>query len=507
MKILSLNQIKKMDQYYIDSKSISSIELMEKAAKSCFEWIKKNNFLKKNIPFTILSGTGKNGGDGLCIAKKLNIYGAKTYIYIIHISNNLSDEFLIKKQQMLNEKINFYDIYENSKIPTFNKKSYLIDTIFGIGLNRNIEKFWSYFFNFINKIKFKSIISIDIPSGIFVEKHNDNFNSIIKATHTLTFQVPKIPFFLPDYEKYIGNWHILNFMSTNKFLKNVKTKLFFIEISNIKKIIKKRKKFSHKGNYGHGLLIGGSYGMIGSMVLSAKACFKSGIGKLTVYIPNCGYDIIQCTIPEAILITDKENYFINNINFIEKVNSIGIGMGMGLKTKTVYAVESFLIYCNNKKKKNLVIDADAINILGIKKKLIHLLPKETIITPHIKEFKRLFGSWENDYQKINILKKKSKEHKIFIILKGAHTIISTPDGEIYFNSTGNPGMSTAGNGDVLTGIIVGFLSQGYSPKESCIISVFLHGLSGDLASSKLGEESITSTDVIKFLPMAFKKIV
>ncbi|WP_185852155.1 NAD(P)H-hydrate dehydratase [Blattabacterium cuenoti] len=508
MKILSLNQIRKTDQYCIDSESISSVQLMERAAKGCFDWIIHNNFFKiREIPFIVLVGNGNNGGDGLSLSYMLHLYGATVSVYIVPISSHFSNEFLIKKNQILQHNINLKTINEGEKFPFLNQESYIIDAIFGIGFNRILNQYWKSFFHYINEKKFQAVISIDTPSGLFIEKSHENFEGIIKATHTLTFQVPKLSFLLPNYADYVGNWYLINIGWNKDFIRKIKTKNFYIDDVYIHAIYKKkiRKKFSHKGNYGHGMIIGGSFGMIGSVILSATASFRTGIGKLSVYVPSCGYQIIQNAVPEAIVNTDHQTHWISNIPILnENINAIGIGMGMGTHPKTVYALESFLL---KNKKIPMVIDADAINILSYEFKLLDLLPKETIITPHPKEFQRLCRcSWKNDYEKLHILKKMSTKHKIFIVLKGAHSIISTPHGILYFNSTGNTGMATSGSGDVLTGMIMSFLSQGYSPKESCIMGVYLHGLAGDIASKNLSEESIIANDIINYIGKAYLKI-
>ncbi|WP_185877378.1 NAD(P)H-hydrate dehydratase [Blattabacterium cuenoti] len=506
MKILSAKQIKQADQHCIDYESISSIELMERSAKKCFNWIIKNlYFLElKKFPFIILAGNGNNGGDGLSLARLLHLQGFKIITYILNVSNFSSKEFLLSKNKII-EKIKIKNIYENDNFPIINKKSYLIDAIFGIGLNRPINKYWKSFIDFINDLKLKSVISIDVPSGLFIEKKNNNIKGIIKSDYTLTFQVPKLPFLLPDYEIFVGNWHLLNIGWKEEFICKMNSKKFLIDKKEIC-FNKNRKKFSHKGNYGHGFIIGGSYGMIGSVVLSGKASFCCGIGKLSIYIPRCGYQIVQNTILESIVITDKKENFISNIYIPDNINAIGIGMGMGQNYYTIQAFNSFLKLCK-KGDPPMIFDADAINILSKNKSnLLKLIPSGTILTPHPKEFKRLFGSWKDDYDKLDMLKNISKKYGIFIVLKGAHTIISTPNEELYFNNTGNAGMATAGSGDVLTGMILGFLSQGYSSKDSCIISVYLHGISGDIAAKKVGMCSLRSTDIINCIAKSFNKI-
>ncbi|WP_185872764.1 NAD(P)H-hydrate dehydratase [Blattabacterium cuenoti] len=513
MKILSSSQIKKLEQTCIDNEHISSIDLIERAATSCLNWIINHKQLLfntlKNI--IILAGKGKNGGDGITLAKKLYLYGYYNItIYIVNIANNASNEFLIQKKKITKYgiKIKYIDKYQ--KFPIFNHTYdiLLIDAIFGIGFNRPIiSTYWISFFNYINNQQFRIVISIDIPSGLLMKKEDNNV-TIIKATYTLTFHFPKLSFFLPDYSDYIGTWYLLNIGWKDNYVHNIITNYFFIDKKIICKIYKKkRKKFTHKGTYGHGLLIGGSYGMIGSMALASKASFKTGIGKLSVYIPRCGYQILQQFIPEAIVQTDNNNFFIQKIPLSFKVNSIGIGMGIGDKNEqTSNAVKSFLLYQKKYGKIPIVIDADALNILSNQLNFLNFIPKNTIITPHPKEFYKLCGSWKNDYHKLEILKHFSQKNKIFCVLKGAHSIISTPDGDLYFNSTGNPGMATAGTGDVLSGIITSLLSQGYSQKEACIFGVYLHGLSGDLAAFNHSEESIIAEDIINYLDLSYKTI-
>ncbi|WP_185857961.1 NAD(P)H-hydrate dehydratase [Blattabacterium cuenoti] len=512
MKILSLNQIRKADQYCMDYESISSTQLMERAAKGCFDWIIHHHqyFKLKKIPFIVLAGNGNNGGDGLFLSKMLHLYGASVFVYEMNISNHFSNDFLIQKNKILEHKINLKTIHEGDQFPFFNQDSYLIDAIFGIGFNREMNPYWKSFFDYINETKFKAIISIDIPSGLFLEKKHENFEGIIKATHTLSFQAPKLCFLLPNYADYVGKWYLINIGWNNDFLNKIKTQNYYIDHQLVLSIYKKKKrrKFSHKGDYGHGTIIGGRFGMIGSVALASSASFRTGIGKLSVYIPSCGYQIIQSVLPEAIVHTDvKDNWISNIVISHNNINAIGIGVGMGVHPQTVYAVESFFLnLLKINKKIPIVIDADAINILSSQSKLLELLPKEAIITPHPKEFQRLFGSWKNDYEKLLILKKMSIKYKIFIVLKGAHSVISTPNGDQYFNSTGNTGMATAGSGDVLTGIIMSLLSQGYSSKESCIMGVYLHGLAGDIASKKLSKEAIIANDIIKNIGEAYLKI-
>jgi hydroxyethylthiazole kinase-like uncharacterized protein yjeF len=259
-----------------------------------------------------------------------------------------------------------------------------------------------------------------------------------------------------------------------------------------------REKFSHKGTFGHSLIIGGSYGKIGSVVLSSKAALSSGAGLVTAYLPKCGYQIMQTAFPEAMVITDEDEETIKNIQFDLEPTSIGIGMGMGTSDETISAFKSFL----KMNKLPLVIDADGINTLSKQNVLLKLVHKETILTPHPKELERLIGKWKDDFDKLRKVKEFSKTHSLIVVIKGSNTITVQND-KLYINSTGNPGLATAGTGDVLTGIITSLLSQGYESLSSAVFGVYLHGKAADLAVEDVGYQGLTASHVIEYLGKAF----
>jgi NAD(P)H-hydrate epimerase len=291
------------------------------------------------------------------------------------------------------------------------------------------------------------------------------------------------------------------------FYQSVHSRFELVDDTIIHSIYNPRKPFSHKGTFGHALMVAGSYGKIGAAILSTKACMRSGAGLLTCHIPTCGYDILQSTVPEAMVITDFNSSFITKVvqrtpsgeDDLRKYEAIGIGPGIGTasETKTMLK-EIFAAY-----RSPVVLDADALNIIASQKDLLKLIPVGSILTPHPKEFERLFGETANDFEKVELALKKANELNCVIVLKGHNTFIATTDGRGYFNSTGNPGMATAGSGDVLTGILTGLLAQKYSSVEAAILGVYLHGLAGDFAAKIFSLESMVAGDIIDNLGYAF----
>jgi NAD(P)H-hydrate epimerase len=275
-----------------------------------------------------------------------------------------------------------------------------------------------------------------------------------------------------------------------------------MENSDISRLLKKRKKFDHKGIYGHGLLVAGSWGKMGSVTLGAGAALRTGIGLLTCQIPVSGRVIIQTAVHEAMVRTDRSENYISEVKNTEQFDAIGIGPGLGTMPETQKALFTLL----SNFEKPMVIDADALNILSLNSAWNTLLKPGSILTPHPKEFERLAGKTQNSYERLEKQIGFSRDFKCIVVLKGAHTSITTPEGNVIFNSTGNPGMATAGSGDVLTGIILSLLAQGYSSEESAMIGVYLHGLAGDIAAEDSCYESILASDIINNIGKAFNRI-
>tara|TARA_Y100000589_G_C27173493_1_gene637748 strand:+ start:61 stop:1569 length:1509 start_codon:yes stop_codon:yes gene_type:complete len=499
LPILNAEQIKKIDSYTILKEPITSIDLMERAATNCYEKITKKTKNKNGI-IHIFCGLGNNGGDGLVIAKRYLEEKRDVCIYKLYWGQKPSNDFELNEKRLASLDVLIKVIESTSDFPKIKKNDIVIDAIWGIGLSRPIENFAADIIALINQSK-ALIISIDTPSGLPVTPSFEiDQETIVKANYTYTFHLPKLSFLLPQTGNYAGDFTIVPIGLDNDFIKEQKTDHFYIDKNYINEIIKKRQKFSHKGSYGHALIVAGSMGKIGAAVLAAKSCLKSGVGLLSVHSPECGYDILQKSIPEAMVIRDSGKSYIEDIIDLYRYSSIGIGPGIDQKDQTELLLSSMLEQYN----KPIVIDADAINIISQNKDLINKIPKYSILSPHPGEFKRLVGDFERDMDRLESLRQFSINHSLYVILKGAHTAIACPNGKVLFNSTGNPGMATAGSGDVLTGIITSFLSQGYDSEDASVLSVYFHGLSGDISKEKVGELSLNASDIVSNISEAFK---
>lgn len=499
MKIFTSQQIREGDAYTIANEPITSLELMERAANASVTWIKDN--VGDTAPFYIFCGTGNNGGDGLAIARLLGEAGFQKHTFIVFSSDHFSADCETNKHRLEHA----YDahlaaIHSEKDFPQLPSDAIIIDALFGTGLNRPLSGLAAKTIAWINAQQ-NTVISIDLPSGLMADQSSIK-GEVVKATHTLSFQFYKLAFLMPENASFCGQVHILPIGIHEDFIKNTSASHFITDKERVHSIYKPRNIFSHKGTYGHALLIAGSYGKMGAAVLSAKSCMKSGVGLLTCHIPKCGYGILQAAVPEAMCeIDDYDLNWSKCPDNLHQFSSIGIGPGIGKDPATARVLEKVI----SQVKKPLILDADALNIIG-EKKLLKKIPAHTLLTPHPKEFERLFGKTENDFERLHLQIQKSKEYHVYIILKGHYTCISTPEGRCYFNSTGNAGMATAGSGDTLTGILTALLAQGYTPEEAAIFGVYLHGLAGDLAAENLSQESLLASDISDYLGDAFKTL-
>ena len=494
-KILNAKQIYQADKITLKKNGISSLDLMEHASELCFNWI--NNRLQGNpIKIHIVCGTGNNGGDGLVIARMLKKHGYLIEVYVVNCGNKRSADFLTNYER-LKELGTWPTMIEcNAEFPDISENDMIIDAIFGIGINRAPEGLIKDVIQHINKSN-AYVLSIDFPSGLFIDKPIKDKESVIKAFQVLTFNNPKLALLLPENEQFCTNWDIIPIGLDQEFIDQQETNYFLTEKQDVLPLYKFRNKFAHKGHFGHSLLIGGSFGKIGAVSLAAKAALKIGSGLVTAYIPKCGYIPFQTALPEIMVEVDTETE-LQHFNFKTKPTTIGIGVGMGTTTKTANGFANFL----KENKTVLVVDADAINLIAKDKSLLDLLPKDSVLTPHPKELERLIGKWKNDYQKIEKLQKFTKKHNLIVVLKGYFSTIFY-QGNVHFNTTGNPGLATAGSGDVLTGFITGLIAQGYTSFEASLLGVFLHGKTADISMEKMVYETFTASDIINNLSNAF----
>jgi len=496
IKILSASQIKELDAYTIQHEPVASIELMERACRAFTNWLVAHYDAIHRIG--IVCGTGNNGGDGLGIARMLHEWNYPVKVWIVKGAIKETTDFQINLQR-IEGKISVDEISTNVKPDFFSDRTLLIDAIFGSGLSRPVDGIYEEVIdclNTLNAIK----ISIDIPSGLFADQHSSG--EIFRAHHTVSFQLPKLAFLMPENNIYTGEWHLVDIGLSNKRLSEIQAHHYLTTLKSVKKILKHRSKFDHKGKFGHAFLIAGSTGKMGACILAARACLRAGVGLLTLQVPKSGNSIIQTAVPEAMAWIDSSEDHFTKCKVEDQFDTIGIGPGIGQHVETKVALSKLL----EKNKRPMVIDADALNLLSAHVEMQLLIPTGSILTPHPKEFERLAGRWSNDFERLVKLERFSKKINSVVVLKGAYTTIACPSGKVFFNPTGNPGMATAGSGDVLTGILTGLLAQGYSAEEAAILGVYLHGLSGDLAVREKGFSSLISGDLVDFLPAAFKRM-
>ena len=498
MKILNKAQIQAADHYTIANEPISSLDLMERAAEKCFEWIEKS-YHKQDF-FILICGTGNNGGDGLALARMMYHSGYHIRCFELPLSKE-SIDYQSNKQRLplplcvLETKDDFPE-WDKEKTPI------LIDALLGSGLNKPVV---GSVFEIIQKINLSGleIISIDIPSGVSGDFNDTNpSNGGICATHTLSFQFPKMAFLLPERGNHIGTFHILDIGLHPEFINKMTVPFTFTTRKDLLPLIKQPKKFDHKGTFGQLLLIAGSEGKMGAAILAAKAALHSGVGKLTIHSPKCGLKILQTSVIEAMVELNKGEKQLKG-TFKGDYKIIAIGPGIGTGAATASFLETVIMHIQHP----IILDADALNILAKSSKLWKHLPEQSILTPHPKEFERLVGPWKSDREKLDKLMDLCAVQKCICILKGAHTAICFPNKSIAFNSSGNSGMATAGSGDVLTGILGSLLAQGYSPENTAIIGVYLHGLAGDFANNKWGKQAMTAGSIQNTLAAAFREIL
>ncbi|GLB52372.1 bifunctional NAD(P)H-hydrate repair enzyme [Neptunitalea chrysea] len=496
MKILNAKQLKEADDFTIKKQNITSVELMERAASQIFEWIHSR---LQNAPVTIhiFCGVGNNGGDGLALARLLLKENYSVHVYIINFSTKRSTDFLVNYDRL--KKMNVWPqvLNKEDELPAILKEDIVIDAIFGQGLNRPPVNWVATIIKGINNSN-AFVVAVDIPSGLYMEAVPEDKNAVINTNYTLSLQLPKLPFFLPDTGVFTNDWEILDIGLDETFIQEISSDIYLIGKAEVINMYKPREKFSHKNTYGHVLVVGGSYGKIGAAMLSSEAALNSGAGLVTSYVPKCGYQIFQTALPEIMVLTCMHEEYISEIKYDIKPSVVALGMGLNIKPVTVKAFRSFLENIETP----LVIDADGLNILAKEKDLIGKLAPKTILTPHPGELKRLIGEWKDDFEKIDKVKAFSKANDLIVVVKGAYTI-TVYHNEMYINTTGNPGMATAGSGDVLTGIIAGLVAQGYPPLNATIFGVYLHGKAGDLSVEKNSYQALTATEIIDYIGDAY----
>lgn len=492
MKIFTADQIRQWDQYTIQHEPIASVDLMERAAAACTDWILQH--CDYNKTFHIFCGNGNNGGDGLAIARMLINAQINTKIYILKPGKR-SEDCAVNYKRLVDKNYPVKEIENEKDFPFLPQDDIIVDALFGTGLNKPLEGTAAALVHHLNKAG-ASIISIDVPSGLYTEETSAG-NAVINATTTLSFQCYKKGFMMAENADKIGEVHILDIGLDKNYYQQTTSNFSVIDEELVQSIYQPRKKFAHKYNFGHALLFAGSNNMMGAAVLCAEACLRSGAGLVTVHCKAGTGHVIQTALPEAIVSTENEFEKIGH-----KKAAIGIGPGLEINDENSTLLKAIISSATQP----LVIDASALSLLAAHLPLLKQRSSATILTPHTGEFEKLFGKAANDFDRINLAMQKACEHNCYIVLKGHHTLIACPGGTAWFNNTGNSGMATAGSGDVLTGIITGLLAQGYMPEHACVLGVYLHGYAGDMAAIKLSAEAMIAGDITRHIGAAYLAI-
>jgi len=496
MKILTSEQIRRIDAETIKREGIPSLELMKRAATAFYNRFTER-FPDRSIPVLIFSGVGNNGGDGLVIARLLHKSGYGVKVCVVEYSDQYTEDCAHNLRRVKAENIAYTKIKAEKDIPDMNGYEVVIDGIFGTGLSREVNGIAAQVIGRINECN-KPVISIDVPSGLFLDRKT---SFAVQATETITFQIPKLALYLPENKDFTGDVRIVDIGLNSRAIAEAQSDMYFTETGEIAALLKPLEKFAHKGTEGHALLIGGSLGKTGSVCLASRAALRTGCGLVTAYLPKCGMPVIQSSLPEAMAIEDEHPEHITDIRYSLHPDAVGIGIGMGQHPETQDALHRFLL----KNRTPLVIDADGLNILAQHREWVSLLPPKTILTPHPRELSRLIGEWDDDYEKIQKTRLFAREYDLVVVIKGAYSLIIDVE-RVYLNSTGTPALATAGSGDVLTGMIASLLAQGYTPLNAARVGVCLHGLTANLTREQIHPRSFIAGDIINHIGNAYRKL-
>lgn len=502
MKILTGGQFHELDLYTIENEPIESIDLMERASHAVTAALLEA-FPDADRRVLVFAGPGGNGGDGLAVARMLGEAGRKVIAYLFNVRGHLSDDCNTNRQRLLGvDGVQLIEVTTELVFPELTADDIVIDALFGTGLGRPLSGGFAMVVRRLNQSR-ATVVSIDVPSGLMCEDNSYNdTQAIVQASLTLSIELPKLAFLFAENARYVGDFRLLPIGLSAKGLEGQKTPFWLTEETEMRGLMRRRPRFAHKGTMGHALLVVGSRGMTGAAILATLAALRSGAGKVTAHVPHDCLNLLQVSVPEAVVQMDADSDVISAAIDTSNFQAVGIGPGLGRSRYTAMALHTYL----STQSSPMVIDADALNLLSENPEWMELLPSDSILTPHPRELEGLVGHCANSFERMNRARDLAATRHVFVVVKGHYSQICTPTGDVLFNPTGNPGMATAGSGDVLTGILTGLLAQGYLPAEAVQLGVYLHGLAGDLAADALGEESLMASDIIAYLPAAFKTL-
>lgn len=496
MKIFNTDQIRNADKITIERQGISSAELMERAGFRVFRRFEEDFLPVKGVVW-VFSGIGNNGGDGLVIARYLFEAGHKVRVVLVDFGVRRAPDLQLNYGRLTALGVAVEELHENDAFPVFHAEDIIVDAIFGIGLNRRPPGWVEGLMEHMNHAP-APVVSVDVPSGVYMSGLMEEGQPVVCAAHTYTFELPKLLFLLSDTGKYTRDWSVVSIGQDKDFIASEPVICYFTEEGEVVDLLRRRDRFTHKGSYGHVLVVGGSYGKIGAPLMSSEAALNAGSGLVSALVPRCGYAVLQTAVPEVMCVPAQGEEFITEIASPFVPDVVAVGPGLGTHEDTAGALARFLDGYHGR----LVMDADALNIVSGKPDLWERVPAHTIITPHPGEFRRLSGGWRNDREMMEMARTFASQKKVVVVLKGAYTLI-TDGSTVHFNSTGNPGMATGGSGDVLTGILASLLGQGYEVLDAARLGVYIHGLAADIAVRQTSQWSLKATDIIDFLGDAF----
>lgn len=494
-KIFCTSDLKPIDDYTIENEPISSLDLMERAAGIATDKLINIFINEKN--FSVIAGMGNNGGDGYVMARLLVEKGYEVTLYALRVSDRFSPDCAVNRQRFLEMGGHCVEVYGPESF-CLKPTGVIVDAIFGAGLNRPVSDWVGTVIDSINASG-QPVVAIDMPSGLLGEDNGKNDGRIVEADYTLTFQFPKLALLFPENERYVGDFTVLDIGLHPGILNEHPSHYYYPDAETLASYLPVWRKFSHKGTLGHALLVAGSYNMMGAALLSAGAALRSGVGLLTIHVPRGLKELMHAVLPEALVKADRDENCFTAVPEVGVYDAIGIGPGLGTAPESAAGVRKLLEQWRGK----IVLDADALNVLAGDSEGLSRIPEGAILTPHPKEFERLAGKSDNDFDRLNKLTTFARKYRVYVVLKGAHTTIAAPDGRCYFNGTGNPGMAKGGAGDVLTGIITALLANGMSPLDAAIVGVYVHGLAGDIACRRHGMRGMKSGDITDALGEAW----
>ena len=491
-KILVGRQWGTTDSYILERDHLSIHDLVERVAQRFVAELRSISDLPQGITY-VFAGPGNNGADGLAIARRLLQDGHRVHCYLFCKQEEELSEACAWQQTKLQE---FHAdaltiVADEFQPPLLTAQTLVIDALFGTGLSRPLEGGFAVLVDQLINASPATVIAVDIPSGLYDKDNSENnLQAIIQADYTLTCESPKIALLLSlslnmdDDPAIQADYYLYTPQDAHRALKPLS-------------------HFAHKGTQGHALLIAGSEAMAGAPILAGMGAMRSGLGKLTMHLPSSLARLANTLLPEALVEKDKEETIVGSLpKDLLNYQAIAMGPGIGTAPLTLHLLEHLLQ--NIQPATPLLLDADALNLLALHPELLSVLPKDTILTPHPGELDRITGNALDDHHRLTKAQELAMEQEIIIVLKGANTATCLPTGEVIFNSSGTPALATAGSGDVLTGIILSLLAQGYTPAEAAPLGVYIHGLTANHYGERHSPRGMIARDIAELLPAVLK---